>query len=219
MRAGSSLLKVVLTGVVAFTLSACSASSANEHVVTAAFAPVSLKQELAQSKRGAGEVILLRGGFDVFSNGLNTMGARLRSRGVNARVLGYKQWRSVVADVARNWKRSRRPVVIVGHSWGGNTAIRLATALERRGVPIAYLATFAATAPPPVPGNVRRAVNYYQSSGWGAPLRPARNFRGRLRNVNLAREKGVGHYNIEKQPKLQRQVIRNVLQVVRRGRS
>lgn len=78
------------------------------------------------------------------------------------------------------------------------------------------MATFAATAPAPLPGNIKRVVNFYfKQHGWGLPLAAGPRFKGNLNNRDFSGMKDIGHFNIEKQRPLQDEVVRNVLSIVR----
>ena len=105
---------------------------------------------------------MLRGIADVFSRGLDSMAATLIRQGIDARVTNHSTWARVAQQIIADRKRyGGRPVVLVGHSLGANAAIRIAERLQRANIPVAYIATLAATDPDPVPSNVRRVDNYY----------------------------------------------------------
>jgi len=167
---------------------------------------------------GVEEVYLLRGFADVFSRGLDEMGAELNALGVNAHVQGHLGWRGVARRIIADTKRNgRSTVVLVGHSLGANAVIGIAERLASEGIAVDYMATFAATAPDPVPANVRRVVNYYfATSGWGEPLVPGRGFRGSLKNRDFSNSETIGHFNIDKQRPLQAEVVREVLRTLGR---
>ncbi|MGE0281330.1 MAG: lipase [Rhizobiaceae bacterium] len=167
---------------------------------------------------GRGDVYLLRGFADVFSRGLDEMGTELNHLGVSAHVQGHLTWRSVARQIIADTKQNGRvPVVLVGHSLGANAVISIAERLAREGIAVDYMATFAATAPDPVPGNVRRVVNYYfATNGWGEPLVPGPGFAGSLRNRDFSASATIGHFNIEKQRPLQAEVLREVLRTLGR---
>ncbi len=68
----------------------------------------------------------------------------------------------------------------------------------------------------PLPGNIRRVVNFYfKQHGWGLPLTAGPRFKGSLDNRDFSGMKDIGHFNIEKQRPLQDEVVRNVLRIVR----
>ena len=172
---------------------------------------------VARRNSFSGDVIFVRGGFDVFSKGLDQMAAKLRKRGVKARVVSHTNTAKTVAEILKHQKRfGRKPVVLIGHSWGANEVIRIAEGLLKKRIRVNYMVTFAATNPPPIPRNVLKATNYYfKKDGWGKPIRRGRGTRGRLKNIDLSTTPGVHHFNIDEFPKLQRQVIRNVLRYIR----
>lgn len=176
---------------------------------------------LAARKNGyKGEVIFIRGGFDVFSKGLDEMAAKLVKRGFTAQVLQHTQTRSITAKIISNQTRyGRKPVVLIGHSWGANAAITIARSLKQKGIRVDYLASVAATNPSPVPSNVRKATSYYfQKDGWGKPVRRDTGTRGIVKNIDMSKTPGVNHFNIDQNPRIQRQVIQNVLRFIGRKR-
>lgn len=177
--------------------------------------------EIAKRARHQGDVYLVRGGFNVFSRGLDDMAQTLKKRGVKAQVISHRSSDGAVDKIIANRKKfGRKPVVLIGHSLGANAIIRMATKLRKSGIAVTYMVTFAATKPDPIPRNVRKATNYYfKTDGWGEPVTKARGARANLKNIDLSNTDGVHHFNIEKNKRLQRQVIRNVLRFVRANRS
>jgi len=163
------------------------------------------------------DVYLLRGFGDIFSTGIDEIGRQLQANGVDAHVEGHQAWRFVLNRILADQRNNpRAPVVLIGHSLGANAVIDIAASLEKKGIQGAYMATFAATAPAPLPGNIRRVVNFYfKQDGWGLPLTPGPRFRGSLDNRDFSGMKDIGHFNIEKQRPLQNEVVRNVLGIVR----
>ena len=157
--------------------------------------------------RSKPEVYLLRGFADVFSAGLDQMGASLVSQGVDVHVQNHMTWQSVARRIIRDrQEKGASRVILVGHSLGANAVIRIAEELQRRGIAVDQLITLAATDPRPVPANVRRAVNYYfETNGWGRRLVPAAGFRGKL--VNKDYSNSAGHFNIDKQPLVQAEIL------------
>jgi len=160
-----------------------------------------------------GEVYMLRGFGDVFSRGLDEMTATLASRGIDAQVASHTAWRGVLRSILQDRERfGPRAIVLVGHSLGANAVIDIAEELQRRHIPVQYVVTLAATWPDPVPSNVERVDNFYfATQGWGEPLVPGPGFAGSLRNLDFSDDSDVGHFNIDKQPKIQRELLANIV--------
>jgi hypothetical protein len=158
-----------------------------------------------------GEVYLLRGLMDIFSRGMDEMAAKLNRAGVYALSTSYSNWREIADEiVARNARgQVSYPVIIMGHSLGGNDAPKMASYLGRRGVKVAYVATFDPTEPGYVGKNVGKVVNYYLPNENNRLYR-ATGFTGTLENVNVTRM-DVTHTTVEKSPALQNRVIAQVM--------
>jgi thioesterase domain-containing protein len=169
-----------------------------------------------KAKRAAEpEVYLLRGLANVFSLGLDEIGSKLRSAGIDAHVEGFGAWRSALDKiVADRQKYGPQPIALVGHSLGANAIIYLAEALEKLGIRVDYMASFAATSPDPLPGNIKRVVNFYFASrSWGSALVGGPGFKGKLENRDFSHDLRVDHFNIEKQRPLQDEVVRDILRL------
>jgi pimeloyl-ACP methyl ester carboxylesterase len=156
-------------------------------------------------------VLLLRGWFDVFSTGLDSLAEELRAKGINAKVDGHLSWHTAVSDILRERAAGKTgPLVLVGHSQGANNAIVVARSLQTYNVKVDLLVTLAPFLPPPIPGNVVRAINYYQFPGWGSPLIPDRGFDGKLSNIDMAGDWTTFHITIDKSSKIHKAIAREI---------
>ena len=161
--------------------------------------------------RAEPRVILLRGWFGVFSTGLDALADTLKAKGIRAEVLGHLSWKTAADEILRERAEGKTDaLVLVGHSQGANNVIDMARMLEARNVPVALLVTLAPYRQDPVPANVLRAVNYYQSSGWGAPLSAGPGFKGKLSNVDVAEDSTISHVNIDKSARIQADIAREI---------
>jgi hypothetical protein len=153
-------------------------------------------------------VYFVRGWFGVFSTGMDAMAEQLQSKGIKAEAIGHLEWRSTVSKIVdeRTADGSGR-IVLVGHSQGANNVINMARELGKHNIPVDLLITLAPFLQDPVPSNVVRAINYFQSPGWGSPLTADPGFKGELSNINMKSDSGILHINIDKDAKVQAQVV------------
>src|SRR5262249_40124652 len=162
------------------------------------------------------QVFLVRGWFGVFSTGLDSIADGLRDKGIRAEVIGHLQWKATAEEILQQRNEGRNgALVLVGHSQGANNVIDMARLLEAHHVPVALLVTLAPYMQDPIPTNVIRAINYYQSSGWGAPITAAPGFRGELLNVDLSSDPTVAHINIDKNANVQADIARKIVEAVK----
>ncbi|WP_246725969.1 lipase [Rhizobium lusitanum] len=168
-------------------------------------------------ERGRPEVYLLRGLANIFSTGLDEIGRKLQADGIDARVEAFTAWRSISDKIVGDrQKYGKQPIALVGHSLGANAIISLAEELDKHHIQVDYIASFAATSPDPLPGNVKRAVNFYFASrSWGLPLSGGPRFAGRLENRDCSGDLRINHFNVEKQSALQDSVVRDIRRVTK----
>jgi hypothetical protein len=156
-------------------------------------------------------VLLLRGWFGVFSTGLDSLADELKAQGINAEVAGHLHWATAVSDILRERAAGKTgPLVLVGHSQGANNVIDVARSLEAHNVPVDLLVTLAPFMQDPVPANVARAINYYQSSGWGSPIAPDRGFHGKLANIDVGDDLTIFHISIDKSARIHADIAREI---------
>ena len=186
--------------------------------------------QASQSVRGA-HVYCLRGWLGVWSRGVDVLAQRARSElGVQATSLSDPEWRKIVRHIRSEHAagRGRGPLVLVGHSLGGDDQIRVAKMLNESGIPVDLMILIDANTPPSIPPNVRRCVNIYKSQ----PLRDALPiFRGvRVRAVDRSRThvenidlrtrdvgfetRAISHFNITDVKAVQDMAIAEIAKVV-----
>ncbi|MEJ8571652.1 hypothetical protein [Microbaculum marinum] len=165
-----------------------------------------------------GEVYLLRGLMDVFSQGMDTLGRQLDEKGFTTVVTNHSAWPTLAKKITERYKASKypEPVFLVGHSLGADAVILLCERLAQNGVPVALAVTFDPVHPRVVPTNVKRFVNFYQSNnGWGAAVKPGPGFKATLVNTDLKDRTDIHHTTIDKADFLHTKVIEEMMKLSR----
>ena len=160
-----------------------------------------------------GDVYILRGGAGIFSIGLTKLAAKLKQNGVEASVKSHAAWQLVARTIVKHQAQyGRRPVILIGHSLGADSAVKMAHALKRKGVQVDYIASFAATGLATIPSNVSNVTNFYfKTGGWGGLFTAESDFQGQLNNMDMSAQPGMTHFNIDDANALHELVVRDVL--------
>jgi hypothetical protein len=153
------------------------------------------------------EVYLVRGWFGVFSTGMDTIAEELRGKGIRAEAINHWSSRSTVAKIVSE----RAAGQLVGHSQGANNAIEMARELKQHNIQVDLLIALVPFLQDPVPSNVVRALNYYQSPGWGTPLEGDADFKGELANIDVGKQWSTFHITIDKTSEVQAAVIKEIV--------
>ena len=206
-------------------LSGCSSSSSSrsstdtQTISASRPADSKTKRTVGSHVTRTGEVILLRGLANVFSRGMDVIGDRLRAKGVDARVYNHAAWENLAIDIIARSKRKQvsYPIIIMGHSLGGNAAVQMATHLGKRGVPVSFVVAFDPTVTNYVGPKISRVVNYYLPNGKNV-VRRGSGFRGKLSNINVSNFRDIKHTTVEKTRKLQSRSINSVMKLVKKRR-
>jgi pimeloyl-ACP methyl ester carboxylesterase len=170
----------------------------------------------AEAAFNRGHVYLVRGIGNIFSLGMDTLSSKLRAKGVRTTVSNHLTWSTGADKIIAEYKRNKRlaPIMLVGHSLGGNAVLLVAAKLGKAGVPVRLLVVFDATEATPVSANVTEAINFYYPNGRGDPLKPGPGFKGRIRNDDLRDLPGLKHMNVDESATLHKRVVAKVLSVL-----
>jgi thioesterase domain-containing protein len=162
---------------------------------------------------GKGIVYLFRGGFNVFSTGMDDLATALRAEGVNAHSVGFTSWQDLADKIAAEYKDKPRPVVLGGHSFGANAALLAAERLGRSNVPVTLVVLFDPTDPMQASANIRRVINFVSadSQGYNVDVKPSAGHEGTVENILHAE---VSHITIDNDMKIQAQAIDAINKVV-----
>jgi alpha-beta hydrolase superfamily lysophospholipase len=173
--------------------------------------------------------LLVRGVLTVFSLGLDDLAQELQQQDLDVQVVPAALATPAVERMARQYADGELdgPLVLIGHSLGGDLLPRLAQRLAAYGLTVDLMVMIDSTHPSDSPENVLRCVNLYQSNpspAWfrglhGAPIR-ATNPATQLANIDIRQlpeqdeAAGLNHFNIEASRWIHRMVVREVLRVV-----
>ena len=161
-----------------------------------------------------GEIYLFRGLANVFSQGMDVIGEKMVRQGIDAKVYNHAAWRNIADDiVTRSARRKvRYPVIIMGHSLGGNATMQMSKYLGDRGIEVAYAVSFDPTITTFVGPNIGEVINYYlPNSDHTNVVRQSAGFVGTLQNIDVSVVAGVTHVTVEKNNVFQKNVISTTL--------
>ena len=163
---------------------------------------------------GRGGVYLLRGGFNIFSTGMDDLAAELRAAGVDARSDGHAAWRETAAAAQARYAADKSPIVLVGHSWGVLAAVLIAIELEKSNTPVPLMILYDGTDSVKIPANVHHVINYISQpnigNGFKATGLPG--FTGTIENIP---EPAYTHIDIDNAEPLHQASIAAILQVIK----
>jgi len=170
----------------------------------------------------AASVYLIRGFLGIFSLGMDRLNDSLKAEGVTTRILGHTGWPSVVADIkaeADLHPGKRAPIVIIGHSLGGNAALQASYVLGQQGVPVDLVVTVDPTSSRPISDKVKRYLNIYMANdGLGAALAAKGSGvdNDNIRDNPQLNRPGVNHFTMDENPIVQQQIMTAVLKTLGR---
>ena len=226
LKTAGSLIAVIVL------VSACSSSgtsSSEAKLKTAARLSTSLAQlpsEINIPTKGkitrTGEVYLLRGLANVFSRGMDTMGVKMVRAGLDARVYNHSSWKTLANNIIARSKKKQvsYPVIIMGHSLGGNASSLMAKYLGDNNIRVQYVVAFDPTVTTYVGKNVNRVVNFYLPNESNSNvIKRAPGFKGALKNISVKGVRGLTHTTIEKDSNFHNQVINRTLSYTKKRRA
>ncbi|MBZ0140451.1 MAG: hypothetical protein K8H87_11860, partial [Pseudorhodoplanes sp.] len=155
---------------------------------------------------------------EIFSRGLDGLAAKVRNRGVGASVHSMVEAGAVAERIARRYRDdpASAPVMLLGHSSGGDAIIAIARKLKDANVPVALAFGFDPTpVAGAVPSNIELFINLYQATnliGGGAAV-AGPDFRGRLINIDLRERREIVHITLDKNGAIHDLVIDKVVGV------
>jgi hypothetical protein len=153
-------------------------------------------------------VYLVRGLLNVFSLGLDEIGAKLEQQGIKVTLHNYLAWASIADDAAAEYKSGRATtIILVGHSSGATSLPDIVARLDQQGVPVKLAIGLDSIYHTSLTGRVGRYINFYVANGVGKRVEKAKKFSGTLENVDVENVPGISHLSIDKNQLIQQKVI------------
>jgi thioesterase domain-containing protein len=162
------------------------------------------RAEAEQAVRG--RAYLFYGLIPQIDWGMDELAARINRSGIAAGNYSHASWRGVADQAISDYRRDPKPIAVVGHSIGGNSAVEFAQALGAARVPVSLLITYDPNrGSDSIPANVHRYINLYQSSNilGGGDLAPGPGFHGHYASYNLKDRSEIIHVNLDKFSRIQ----------------
>jgi len=160
-----------------------------------------------------GRAYLFRGLIGLIDWGMDELAGRITRSGVTANIGSHMMWRSVADQAISDYRRDPKPITVIGHSIGGDSAVSFAETLAAAHVPVSLLITYDPTRMAhKVPANVERYINLYQSSNFlgGGDLAQGSGFHGHYASFNLKDRPEVIHINMDKFDRIQEQLAAKI---------
>lgn len=163
-----------------------------------------------------GEVILLRGGLNVFSTGMDELAKKLRAAGIDARSEPHASWPALAAELKQRYAKNKKPIVLIGHSWGALAAILLAKQLGESNTPVRLMILYDTTESVKIPTNAVRVINFNSSTtiGLGLTVTGLAGFHGKIDNIDV---REFDHLNMDNAAPLHARSIAEILKIIRPG--
>jgi hypothetical protein len=167
-----------------------------------------------------GRAYLFYGLIAAIDWGMDELAQRVNRSGVAASTNSHMSWRSVADQAISDYRHDPKPIAVVGHSIGGDSAVQFAEALGAAHVPVSLLITYDPTrAAGRIPANVERYINLFQSSNilGGGDLAPSRGFHGHYASYNLKDRSEIIHVNLDKFSRIQELLAAKIRSMSLRG--
>ena len=166
----------------------------------------------------AEEVYFIRGGFDIFSVGMNDMANELKAKGIKASSHSIMAWKGIADDIIRRSKIKKGvsyPIIFLGHSLWADAAPEFANYLGENGVIVDLVIGLDATGRRVFSKGAKKVINY-RSSAMG-PYVKGPGFRGTITEVDVSKF-GANHFTVEKVKGVQDLALAAVMSQLRRRR-
>jgi hypothetical protein len=169
IRSWTAAVFVACSGSLSLLLSGCGTLGFDDVSLRCGPISVPAAAPIAKDSSSNLETFLLRGLENTYSLGLDEVGDLLHAAGLQAQIVEWPYWQEAGDDIlaATNQRGNLSNLVLVGHSFGADDAVRLAKYLAEKAMDVKLIILLDATAPPPIPANVERVIHYYIPTFFG----------------------------------------------------
>lgn len=167
-----------------------------------------------------GTVIIMRGLHNVWSRGMDELAKKFEAQGVEVILDNHARWQKYADQIIVDAKAGKdvQPVILIGHSLGGDAALVMANWLVHNGVPVEFVVVYDAVAQThPVDYGVKEVLNFYKPKGYGQEVVGSTRFQGKITNIDLTERRDIKHLNIDKDEDLQTQTLVRSLEILKAG--
>jgi pimeloyl-ACP methyl ester carboxylesterase len=161
-------------------------------------------------------IYIMRGGADIFSTGMNVLADELTDAGIPSESLNFSHWRELVDKVRENYQTGKVPIIVIGHSWGANSALLMAQKLRETSTPVALLVLYDATADLVIPPNVNWVLNFRSQAAIGLDVQVTGGygFHGKIETIDA---RNLDHIQVDKDEHLHQRTIDAIQKVMGPG--
>lgn len=165
-----------------------------------------------------GRVIILRGLANIWSRGMDELARKFEAQGVSVILENHSVWHKLADDAITDYRKDKNvaPIIIIGHSLGGDAALVMSNWMVQNKVPVRLIVVFDAVADThPLEGGIQEVINFYKPHGYGQEVTGSKRFTGTITNVDMTERKDIDHLNIDKDQKLQDEVLAKTLTILK----
>ena len=131
---------------------------------------------------------------------MDALAKKLEAQGVTVTLANHSHWQNIANEAIADYKTDKNvaPIIIIGHSLGGDAALVMSNWMVHNGVPVRFVVVFDAVSQThPVEPGIAEVLNFYKPKGYGQEVVGSTRFNGKIINVDLTTRKDVDHLNID----------------------
>lgn len=184
----------------------------------------SLSKDKSYVFHSKAQVFVMRGGLGgIFSTGMNQLQSTLeRKYKIKTESTVWYKANDLSKFIIKHYGTPELPgpIVLAGHSLGGNDQIKVARSLAKANIPVALLITIDAVSPLEVPPNVKHVLNIFKPSFVplfsGLRVRAMDPVQTKIENIDVTSIENlkVNHFTIDKNAEIQRLMLVRVLAAI-----